>query len=56
MVSKKRSYHVGFLKFNEEIATFLADKNMRKAFRDINICVIVKNKSSIKKLVVKTKM
>ena len=42
--------------FAEEIATLLAHKNMRKTFKNINIMAIFKNKSSLKNLVVKTKV
>ena len=42
--------------FAEETATLLADKNIRKTFKDINIMAIFKNKSSLKNLVVNTKV
>ena len=40
----------------EETATLLAHKNTRKTFKDIHILAVIKNKSSIKNLVVKTKI
>ena len=42
--------------FKEELATFVESKRMKKVFHDINVCAIVKNKKSIKNLVVKTKI
>ena len=42
--------------FAKETATFLAHKNMRKTFKDINTMAVIKNKSSLKNLVVKTKV
>ena len=42
--------------FQEELSKFMKDKKMKKLFKNINICVIVKNKLSIKNLVVKTKI
>jgi hypothetical protein len=42
--------------FAEETATLLAHKNMRKTLKDINIMAVIKNKSSLKNLVVKTKV
>ena len=41
--------------FKEEMATFVESKRMEKVFHDINVCAIVKNKKSIKNLVVRTK-
>ena len=42
--------------FREELSTFMKDKEIKKVFENINICAIVKNKLSIKNLVVKTKI
>ena len=42
--------------FKEELATFVESSRMKKVFHDINVCAIVKNKKSIKNLVVKTKI
>ena len=42
--------------FKEELATFVESSRMKKVFRDINVCAIVKNKKNIKNLVVKTKI
>ena len=42
--------------FAEETATILAHKNMRKTFKDIDILAVIKNKSSLKNLEVKTKI
>ena len=42
--------------FKEEMATFVESNRMKKVFHDINVCAIVKNKKSIKNLVVKTKI
>ena len=42
--------------FAEETVTLLAHKNMRKTFKDINIMAVIKNKSSLKNLEVKTKV
>jgi len=41
--------------FKEEMATFVESNRMKNIFHDINVCAIVKNKKSIKNLVVKTK-
>ena len=38
------------------MATFMESKRMKKVFHDINVCAIVKNKKSIKNLVVRTKI
>ena len=42
--------------FAEETAPLLAHKNIRKTFKDINIMAVIKNKSSLKNLEVKTKV
>jgi hypothetical protein len=42
--------------FREELSTLMKDKKMNKVFEHINVCAIVKNKLSIKNLVVKTKI
>ena len=42
--------------FKAELATFVESSRMKKVFHDINVCAIVKNKKSIKNLVVKTKI
>ena len=42
--------------FGEEMATFVESKKMKQIFHEINVCAIVKNKKSIKNLVVKTKI
>ena len=42
--------------FREELATFVESDRMKKVFHDINVCAIVKNKKSIKNLVVRTKI
>ena len=42
--------------FREEISIFMKNKEMKKVFENINLCAIVKNKLSIKNLVVKTKI
>ena len=42
--------------FKEETELLLKSDKMKKAFRDIKICAIHKNKKSLKNLVVKTKM
>ena len=42
--------------FAEETATLLDSKSMKNTFKNIKIIVVVKNKSSIKNLVVKTKI
>ena len=42
--------------FREEVSTFMKNKEMKKVFEKINLCAIVKNKLSIKNLVVKTKI
>ena len=42
--------------FKEEMATFVESNRMKKVFHDINVCAIVKNKKSIKNLVVRTKI
>ena len=42
--------------FREEVSTFMKNKEMKKVFENINLCAIVKNKLSIKNLVVKTKI
>ena len=42
--------------FREEVATLFQSDKMKQAFKNINICASVKNKNSIKKLVVKTKI
>ena len=39
-----------------EMATFVESNRMKKIFHEINVCAIVKNKKSIKKLVVRTKI
>ena len=42
--------------FAEETATLLESKSMKNTFKNIKISAVVKNKSSIKNLVVKTKI
>ena len=42
--------------FAEETAVLLESKSMRNTFKNIRISAVVKNKSSIKNLVVKTKL
>ena len=42
--------------FQKEIAILIESRKMKKTFSNINICAIVKNKKSIKNLVVKTKI
>ena len=42
--------------FAEETATLLDSKSMKNTFKNIKIVAVVKNKSSIKNLVVKTKI
>ena len=42
--------------FEEEINVLFKSENMKKVFKNINICTIVKNKKSIKNVVVKTKV
>ena len=42
--------------FKEEMTIFVEWNKMKKIFHDINVCAIVKNKNSIKNLVVKTKI
>ena len=42
--------------FAEETATLLDSKSMKNVFKNIKIIAVVKNKSSIKNLVVKTKI
>ena len=42
--------------FREETATLFQSVKIKNAFKNINICTSVKNKNSIKKLVVKTKI
>ena len=42
--------------FAEETATLLDSKSMQNTFKNIKIIAVVKNKSSIKNLVVKTKI
>ena len=42
--------------FEEEINILFKSEQMRKVFRNLNIFAIVKNKKSIKNLVVKTKI
>ena len=42
--------------FREELATFVESDRMKKVFHEINVCAIVKNKKSIKNLVVRTKI
>jgi len=42
--------------FKEETATLLDSKSMQNTFKNIKIIAVVKNKSSIKNLVVKTKI
>ena len=42
--------------FAEETATLLDSKSMKNTFKNIKILAVVKNKSSIKNLVVKTKI
>ena len=42
--------------FKEEMATFVESNRMKKVFHDITVCAIVKNKKSIKNLVVKAKI
>ena len=39
-----------------ETATLLSHTNMRRVFKNINIMAVFKNKSSLKNLVVKTKI
>ena len=42
--------------FREETATLIQSVKIKNALKDINICTAVKNKNSIKKLVVTTKI
>ena len=42
--------------FAEETATLLDSKSMQNTFKNVKIIAVVKNKSSIKNLVVKTKI
>jgi len=42
--------------FAEETAVLLESKSMKNTFKNIKISAVVKNKSSIKNLVVKTKL
>ena len=42
--------------FTEETAMLMESKSMRNTFKNIKISAVVKNKSSIKNLVVKTKL
>ena len=42
--------------FAEETATLLASKSMKNTFKDIKKLAVIKNKSSLKNLVVKTKI
>jgi len=42
--------------FAEEMHTLFQSEKMRKIFKNFKICAIIKNKKSIKNLVVKTKI
>ena len=42
--------------FKEELSLLFKSKTMGKVFENINICAVIKNKKSIKNLVVKTKI
>jgi len=42
--------------FKDELNLLFKSKKMKKVFENINVCAIIKNKSSIKNLVVKTKI
>ena len=42
--------------FKDELNLLFKSKKMKKVFENIHVCAIIKNKSSIKKLVVKTKI
>ena len=42
--------------FKEEISSIFKSKTMKKVFENINVYAVVKNKESIKNLVVKTKI
>ena len=42
--------------FAAETATLLSHPNMRRTFKNINIMPVIKNKASLKNLVVKTKI
>ena len=42
--------------FAEEAATLMESKSMKNTFKNIKISVVVKNRSSIKNLVVKTEL
>ena len=42
--------------FKEELSLLFKSKTMKKVFENINVCAIIKNKQSIKNLVVKTKI
>ena len=42
--------------FKEELSLLFRSKTMGKVFENINVCAIIKNKKSIKNLVVKTKI
>ena len=42
--------------FKEELSLLFKSKTMKKVFENINVCAIIKNKQSIKNLMVKTKI
>ena len=42
--------------FKDELSLLFRSKTMVKVFENINVCAIIKNKKSIKNLVVKTKI
>ena len=42
--------------FKDELSLLLKSKTMQKVFENINVCAVIKNKKSIKNLVVKTKI
>ena len=42
--------------FKNELSLLFRSKTMGKVFENINVCAIIKNKQSIKNLVVKTKI
>jgi len=42
--------------FKEELSLLFKSKTMGKVFENINVCAVIKNKKSIKNLVVKTKI
>ena len=42
--------------FKEELSLLFKSKTMNQVFENINVCAIIKNKQSIKNLVVKSKI